>query len=353
MSSATADLIVVGGGPVGLAAAIDARLAGLSVLLIEPRTGPVDKACGEGLMPGTVAALRRLGVTVEGSPFRGIRYVAPNGRTSAVYLFPGSVGMGVRRTALHAALAARATALGAVRQPGRVRGLRQNDVGNANLVRVELDDGSTHSGTWALGCDGLHSFVRRTTGLGRGSDGRRFGIRRHAARAPWTDVVEVHWSAIGEAYVTPISDREIGVAVLGPRGWSFDEAITTFPVLARHLDGVEWTTSARGAGPLRQKVSSPVCGRVLLVGDAAGYVDALTGEGLRIGLACAEAAVQSVVAGRPQAYPRRWRSLTREYRWLTSGLVMATRVPVARRVLVPVAARLPRVFGAAIDTLAR
>lgn len=218
---------------------------------------------------------------------------------------------------------------------------------------VELGDGTTVSGDWVLGCDGLHSMVRRTTGLERGSDGRRFGIRRHAAQRPWTDVVEVHWSAVGEAYVTPISDNEIGIAVLGPRGWSFDEAITTFPALARHLAGVAWTTSARGAGPLRQKVSSPVRGRVLLVGDAAGYVDALTGEGLRIGLACARAAVQAVVAERPGDYPRRWRSLTREYRWLTSGLVSATRIPAARQALVPVAARLPRVFGAAVNSLAR
>jgi len=353
MRPSRADLVVVGGGPVGLAAAIEGRHAGLSVLLVEPRTGPVDKACGEGLMPGTVAALDRLGVNVAGSAFRGIRYVAPNGRTTATHLFAAGVGLGVRRTALHSALAGRAAELGVVQYSERVSDLRQSQSNGSPVAHVELGDGRTLTGDWVLGCDGLHSMVRRTTGLSRGSDGRRFGIRRHAARRPWTDVVEVHWSAVGEAYVTPISDREIGVALLGPRGWSFDEAISTFPALAQRLDGVAWTTSARGAGPLRQKVSSPVRGRVLLVGDAAGYVDALTGEGLRIGLACAQAAVQSVVTERPQDYPRRWRSLTREYRWLTGGLVAATRLPAARHLLVPVAARLPRVFGAAVNTLAR
>lgn len=353
MTSERADLVVVGGGPVGLAAAIEGRQAGLSVVLVEPRTGPVDKACGEGLMPGTVAALARLGVRPEGAPFRGIRYVAPNGRTTATHLFADGVGLGVRRTALHAALAARAAQVGVIRQPGRVNGLQQGEASGRMGVRIDMADGTSATGGWVLGCDGLHSVVRRATGLGRGSDGRRFGIRRHAALEPWADVVEVHWSAVGEAYVTPISDHEIGVAVLGPRGWSFDEAIETFPTLARHLGGVRWTTPARGAGPLRQKVSSPVRGRVLLVGDAAGYVDALTGEGLRIGLACAQAAVRSVVAERPQDYPRRWRSLTREYRWLTSGLVTATRLPATRNLLVPIAARLPRIFGAAVNTLAR
>ncbi|CAN5361330.1 NAD(P)/FAD-dependent oxidoreductase [soil metagenome] len=352
MSLHRAALLVVGGGPVGLAAAIEARSSGLSVTLIEPRTGPVDKACGEGLMPGTVSALARLGVCVPGSPFRGIRYVAANGRTTATHHFSAGVGLGVRRTALHAALAERAAKTGVVRHLGRVVGLRRTGPQSGTGVEVELDDGSAIDGDWLLGCDGLHSVIRREAGLERGSNRRRFGIRRHAALAPWTDVVEVHWSARGEAYVTPISDDEVGIAVLGPRGWSFEEAVTTFPALARRLAGVTWTSSARGAGPLQQKVSSPVSSRVLLVGDAAGYVDALTGEGLRIGLACAQAAVRSVSNGRPQDYPGSWRSLTREYRWLTGGLVTATRLPVLRRMVVPAASRLPRVFGAAVDSLA-
>jgi len=345
MSSGLADLVVVGGGPVGLAAAIEARLAGLSVLVVEPRTGSVDKACGEGLMPGTVLALTRLGVSVDGSPFRGIRYVAPSGRTTVTHHFSAGPGLGVRRTALHAALARRAEDVGVLRRRGRV-------VGVTGAV-AELDDGTSVHGNWLLGCDGLHSVVRREVGLDQGGDARRFGIRRHAAVAPWADVVEVHWSARGEAYVTPVSDSEVGIAVLGPRGWRFDEAVTAFPALARRLDGAAWTTAARGAGPLRQRASAPVRGQVLLVGDAAGYVDALTGEGLRIGLACARAAVHSIVLGRPEDYSRSWRAVTRDYRWLTSALVTATRVPLARHLLVPVASRLPRVFGAAVDSLAR
>lgn len=353
MNAERTELIVVGGGPVGLAAAIEGRLAGLSVLLVEPRKGAVDKACGEGLMPGTVAALQRLGVSVQGSRFRGIRYVAPNGRTCVTHHFTAGAGLGVRRTTLHAALAQRADEVGVLRRYGRVVGIRGSGSGAQVGAGVELADGSTVHGEWLLGCDGLHSFVRRAVGLDRGSDGRRFGIRRHAALAPWSDVVEVHWSARGEAYVTPVSDEEVGVAVLGPRGWSFDEALTAFPALARQLDGAAWTTSARGAGPLRQRVSTPVRGRILLVGDAAGYVDALTGEGLRIGLACARAAVQCVGTGRAQDYAGTWRAVTREYRWLTGGLVTATRIPLARRLLVPVASRVPRVFGAAVDCLAR
>ncbi|MFJ6722849.1 NAD(P)/FAD-dependent oxidoreductase, partial [Streptomyces sp. NPDC091259] len=69
------DLLVAGGGPAGLATAIHGALAGLEVVVAEPRPTPIDKACGEGLMPGAVHRLAELGVPVAGRDFRGIRYV--------------------------------------------------------------------------------------------------------------------------------------------------------------------------------------------------------------------------------------------------------------------------------------
>ena len=104
------DLLVAGGGPVGLAVAIRGRLAGLDVTVVEPRSTPVDKACGEGLMPSAVRGLRDLGVEVDGHPFAGIGYVAGHRRVEA--RFADGPGLGVRRTTLHAALAARADDVG-------------------------------------------------------------------------------------------------------------------------------------------------------------------------------------------------------------------------------------------------
>ena len=96
------DLVIAGGGPVGLATALYAARAGLDVEVREPRPGPVDKACGEGLMPGAVADLAALGVDPPGHRLAGIRYLG-GGRTADAPFRHGD-GRGVRRTTLHRAL---------------------------------------------------------------------------------------------------------------------------------------------------------------------------------------------------------------------------------------------------------
>jgi flavin-dependent dehydrogenase len=182
---------------------------------------------------------------------------------------------------------------------------------------------------------------------------RRFGLRHHYATAPWSDHVEIHWGEHGEAYVTPVEDDLVGVAVLTRRRMSLEDSLTDFPELREHLRGAEVVTSVMGAGPLRQRATRRVSGRVLLAGDASGYVDALTGEGIALGLAHARAAVAAVAAGKPEDYERAWRAASRRYSLLTHALVQSTRPDWARRALVPTAAALPAVFRAAVDELSR
>ncbi|MGF1662113.1 MAG: NAD(P)/FAD-dependent oxidoreductase [Kineosporiaceae bacterium] len=337
-----ADLLVVGGGPAGCATAIGARLAGLSVVLVDPRQPPVDKACGEGLMPGARAALDALGVAVAGREFRGIRYRSPG--HEAVARFRGRAGLGVRRLELSRGLAARADELGVGRLTARA-GVPVQGPGWVSVAGVR--------GRWLVAADGLHSPTRRALGLAiPPRRGPRHGLRRHYAVAPWTDLVEVHWAGAAEAYVTPVDDATVGVAVLSGGGASFDGWLAEFPELARRLAGAPVVSSDRGAGPLRQRASRRVAGRVLLVGDAAGYVDALTGEGIAVGLAAAREAVAAIVAEDPARYERRWRAVTRRYRLLTEALLRASRLPAVRRGIVPAAQRLPGAFPAVVRALA-
>lgn len=354
------DLLVVGGGPVGLTTALHAVRAGLSVTVLEPRTGPVDKACGEGLMPAALDRLREVGVDPPGHDFAGITYTDGHHRVTAPLPRPGR---GVRRTTLHevllgagdrAGVAVRHTSLAEI-DPGDPRDARRP-------ARVRTSDGDDLAVPFVVAADGLHSPTRRALGLHAPSRrtprrrgparGERFGLRAHYAIRPWTNAVEVHWGPSAEAYVTPVADDLVGVALLCRRPARWDPTWADFPVLAQRLAGAGQATTVRGAGPLRQRVSSTVSGRVLLVGDAGGYVDALTGEGLTLGTAQAQAAVRAVLAHDPAGYARTARALGRRSTLLTSALLAASSRRPVRGLIVPAAARLPAVFRTAVEQLA-
>jgi flavin-dependent dehydrogenase len=337
MSNYDADLLIVGGGPGGLATALHARRHGLSVIVAEPRPDPIDKACGEGLMPGGLAELKSLDVDPAGMPFRGIAYVSERGRAEAT--FRSGPGLGVRRTTLHAALASRAKE-------------QDTDWIRTKVTSVQQDaHGVTAAGVrakWLVGADGLHSAVRRAVGIkATAGTPRRYGVRWHYTVPAWSDFVEVYWSRWGEAYVTPVEPDLVGVAILS-RG---QPDLAWFPRLARQLRGAE-RGQARGCGPLRQVVSRRVEGRVLLVGDAAGYEDALTGEGVSLAVKQAGAAVNAIIGDGPASYEASWHRVTRNYRLLTRGLVLATTPRPIRRVVVPAGQLLPGAFRYGVNILA-
>jgi flavin-dependent dehydrogenase len=335
------DLLVAGGGPAGLATAILGAQAGLEVVVLERRHGPVDKACGEGLMPHAVELLRGLGVEPPGKPFRGITYL--DGRHRVTGRFRGGAGCGVRRTVLHAALLRAATTAG-------VR-IEHGDVGPVSQNPTSVQCRGFHA-RYLAAADGLHSPIRASLGLARASGGpRRWGIRRHIVMAPWSDCVEVYWCDGAEAYVTPIADDCVGVAILTSRRGGFDEHLRAFPALQERVCG-QADGHDRAAGPLRQRVLSRTSGRVMLVGDAAGYLDALTGEGLGIAFGGAQLVADCVVADRPQDYDRRWRGMSRRYRLLTAAVLHASGMPVVRPRIVPAAARFPGVFRGVVNLLA-
>ncbi|MFZ3268626.1 MAG: NAD(P)/FAD-dependent oxidoreductase [Mycobacterium sp.] len=336
------DLLVVGGGPAGLATAIHGARAGLDVAVVERRRGSVDKACGEGLMPHTLRHLERLAVYPYGKPIRGISYWDGEQHVDAKFR-PGN-GRGVRRTVLHGALIDAAVEAGVEIHHDEIRGISQ-------------DADSVRAGRWQArylaAADGLHSPIRRSLGLEQTSPGaRRWGIRRHVQTAPWSDHVEVHWALGAEAYVTPVADDCVGIALLTSQRGGFDCHLEKFPALRDRIAGHPHEPD-RAAGPLRQKVSNRTAGRVLLVGDAAGYVDALTGEGLGLAFGAAELLVDCVLANRTEDYDRCWRQLTRRYRLLTAALLQASAYAPARSRIVPAAVAMPTAFTRIVNLLAQ
>jgi len=340
------DLLVVGAGPAGLAVAIGAARAGLDVALCERRPGPIDKACGEGLMPSALAALACLGVDPPGAPIKGIRY--RDATRSVTATFTTGPGRGVRRTTLHAALHAAAGTAGVELHQADVAEVRQHpDHVEAAGLRAR----------YLVAADGLHSPIRAALGLHRRSRSpNRWGQRRHylldPADGPGPDVVEVHWAAHSEAYLTPVDEHTVGVAVLSSVRGPYEVQLREFPALARRLRGAEPVSDVRGAGPLRQRTRHRVAGRVLLVGDAAGYVDALTGEGIAISLATAAALVQCLLDGHPDRYERAWTRTSRRTRLLTNALLWARHQPPLARAIVPLAAHAPTLYRRAVDQLA-
>ena len=340
-----ADLVIVGGGPAGLATAIRARLAGLSAVVLDRSRPPIDKACGEGLMPDAVARLREIGVEPRGRPFRGIRYF--DGEAMAEGLFPHAGGLGVRRTELHEALVRRAEALAVdLRWGVKAEGIRPEG--------VETDQGLVRA-RWIAGADGLLSRVRRWVDP-RASEGavRRFGVRRHFAMAPWSDFVEVYWGPSCEAYVTPVSGGEVGIAML----WSgekavFDDLLARIPALRARVAGVAATSRDRGAGPLHQRVRTVRRGNVALVGDAAGYLDAITGEGLAVALHESAALIEAILAEDLGRYVAARRRINRLPNAMTSLVLALERRPRLRSRAVCALAAEPALFSRLLGIHAR
>ena len=347
----TADLIVVGAGPVGLLTALLAARAGMSVEVVEQRRGPIDKACGEGIMPAGLNLLAAIGVDPDGMPIRGIRYVAGDRQVEAD--FAHGPGRGVRRLVLAEQMRRAAAESGVVLIEGKLIGLAQG----ASSVTAHLADGSLRSAAYVVGADGLHSTVRRLAGLEssrqRAMDRRRWGLRQHFALRPWTDLVEVHWSTGAEAYVTPVGRDVVGVAVLSGDRSTFATHLESFPALRELLGDAEAVSAPRGAGPLSQRSLARTRGRIALVGDAAGYVDALTGEGMSVGWRQAAALVTAITQDALPDYERLWRRVVRRSSLLTGGLLAASAFQPARALLVPAAQRIPSLFGAAVNAASR
>jgi len=350
MSHYDTDVLVVGGGPAGLAAAVAARRKGFRVIAADASVPPIDKACGEGLMPEALDALERLNIALPptaGLPFYGIRFV--EGELTAEAGFPSAAGPGsghglaMRRTQLHAALVTAASAAGAELRWGTpVTGLSPNG------AFLQMYDGVEHlSCRWLVAADGGQSRVRTWAGIRTRESSIRYGFRRHYKIAPWVDHVEVHWAQDFQIYIAPVGAEEVCVALLArDQQIRVDDALDAFPDLAERLADAQHLSQERGGISAMRRVAAVTQGRIALIGDASGSVDAITGQGLCLAFQQALALGDAFAADNLDAYETAHRKIMRRPRMMAQLLLLLDRYPLVRLQTLPLLARQPKLFEA-------
>jgi menaquinone-9 beta-reductase len=301
------DVFVIGGGPAGLAAGIAAARKGFSVTVADGAEPPIDKPCGEGMMPETQDALKDLGVELPagiGWNFRGIRFV--EGQRAVEAAFPQGKGIGIRRPMLHGLLIEAAERCG-------VRFLWKTPVAGIETRRVRMTDGVVGA-HWIIGADGGASRVRKWAELDDTvRRTQRIAMRRHYRVRPWSEYMEIHWGKHAQAYVTPIASEEVCIVMMGQDGddVKFGLVLEELPRLRGRLEGARLSSKERGTVTVMHSLWRVARGNVALVGDASGGVDAITGEGLRLAFRQAAVLADAMEAGDLGEYEHAHRELQR------------------------------------------
>jgi menaquinone-9 beta-reductase len=298
--------IVVGAGPAGSTTAIELARRGQQVLLLDAARFPRRKACAEYISPGGAAILDRLGVlaTIGGRWLDGMQILSPGGASHLVSYGDAAgkrQGLSVTRETLDAGLVDLARRQGVqVREGCRVAAVIQEQ---GRVSGVQLVNGETITGRMVVGADGLHSVVARVTGLPRRARWpRRLGVVAHLRDVAWPE----HYGQMcvgpgGYVGVAPLDgDGTITVGVVrklpahGPASQLFDSALRDYPQLAERLRCGTRVDSVMGVGPMARRVRATAGPGWLLVGDAAGFFDPFTGEGIFRALRGAELAADYV-----------------------------------------------------------
>lgn len=288
------DALIAGGGPAGLGAAIALRQKGVDVVVADALWPPIDKACGEGLMPDAQKDLAAFGIQVtaeHGTPFDGIAFLS--GRHYATAHFERGAGLGIRRLQLHSLLVERARQLGV-----RLAWGSRISAAHPSSNQPWTLDGEPCSYRYAIGADGQSSRVRMSIGLGQGNILiRRFGARCHYRVRPWSRMVEVHWGDLGQAYITPVGPEEICVATVARSPEvRMGAVLASLPLLRAHLEEAGEPSKLRGALTTTRKLPCVTAGNVALTGDASGSADAITGEGIALSFRQARLLAEAISA---------------------------------------------------------
>ena len=322
----TADVVCVGGSVAGAALAGFLARAGLRVVVIDRAEFPRAKACGEGLLPHGCSVLDRLGVPApDATVLRGIRFHA--GHSSTWLPFPGRPGRALSRRLLDDIVRARALELGA-------------EMVRARAVSVEpgrvMTDRGAFEAPLLVGADGTRSIFHDAFGIRVRHARDRVGFSSHweGARAEAGEV-SVHVFGGGELYVAPVDSGLTLAALLIGRGFLAKNELSMSGLNAflrdrfpERFGNAKRVGPILGAFPLSSRVE-PVAGRDwCLVGDAAGAVDPISGEGLSLALRGAEIAATTIVEGwNPSVYATRSRALRKPIERLTRFMLFLSAHP--------------------------
>ncbi len=346
-STDSTDVFVIGGGPAGLAAAIAARQQGLRVLVADGAKPPIDKACGEALMPDAIAALEQLGIAVpaaEACPLRGVRFLGSE--LSAGAPFSGnSCGLSIRRTVLHRIMIERAAELG-------IDLLWQSAVTGISSLGSSSSSQEVHLGKrairtrWIIGADGVNSRVRRWAKLDACSQtGIRYAFRRHYRIPPWTDRMEIYWGEHAQGYATAVNNEQVCIAVASRNPQlRLEESLRALPELNARLRGAEAVSTERGALSANRKLKRVWRKNIALIGDASGTVDAITGEGLGLAFRQATVLATRLASGSLAGYHAAHRRLARRPLLMARLMLLLDGRPRLQRRVLQIFRQRPEIF---------
>ena len=307
---ANVDLVVVGAGPAGTAAAMTAQARGLEVVVLDRATFPRDKTCGDGLTAAALHLLERLGVDVPRlptAPVHSVVVVAPDRWQVELPLPDGGLHAAVvARVDLDAALVQRARELGVAVHDG----VGVDDVtDDADGVVVTTTDGTTLRAGAVVAADGHYSSVRRARGAAVPDLGTWHAVRQYFSHVgdPRLWVLFERDLLPGYGWVFPLPDgrANVGFGVLRSAGHDGHALAALWPeLLARAPMRAALGPLAEPEGRHRAwpipSVYSPARltdGRVLFAGDAAGVVDPMTGEGIAQAVETGGLAAEAVAGG--------------------------------------------------------